>query len=242
MKFLYFDQVGSTQDIVKDLARAKDFESTWVRAGHQTKGRGRRGREWVAKKGNLYASGLYPWTADPALKPLSSFVVAVALAQTLEHYIDPDLIRLKWPNDVLVGGAKIAGILLEAGEGWLIIGIGLNLQDHPDDAPYPVTHLLEHISDADLNKAEPIFTGPEPVLAQLSRYVGDGLNTLQTGSFAPIRKAWLARAARLGETITVNLDNEQLVGTFETLGENGALRLRLANGTLRDILAGDVLL
>lgn len=242
MKFLYFDEVDSTQDVVKELAQAKVTEPVWVRAGNQTKGRGRRGREWVPKKGNLYASGLYPWAADPGLKPLSSFVVALALAQTLEHYIDADLIRLKWPNDVLVGGAKIAGILLEAGEGWLIIGVGLNLLGHPEDAPYPVTHLLKHIPEARLNTPEPIFAGPEPVLAQLAHFVTDGLNTLQSGGFTSIRKDWLTRAARLGETITVNLDNETISGRFETLGENGALRLRLANGTLRDIVAGDVLL
>ena len=242
MKFLYFDEVGSTQDVVKELAQAKNFEPTWVRAGNQTKGRGRRGREWVAKKGNLYASGLYPWAADSALKPLASFVVALALAQTLEHYIAPDLIRLKWPNDVLVGGAKIAGILLEAGDGWLIIGIGLNLEGHPNDAPYPVTHLLEHIPNAELNTPEPVYAGAGPVLAQLAHFVSTGLNTLQSGGFASIRQDWLARAARLGETITVNLDNETISGRFETLGENGALRLRLANGSLRDIVAGDVLL
>ena len=218
---------------MKELAQAKVIEPVWVRAGNQTKGRGRRGREWAPKKGNLYASGLYPWAVDPGLKPLSSFVVALAPAQTLEHYIDPDLIRLKWPNDVLVGGAKIAGILLEAGEGWLIIGVGLNLQGHPEDAPYPVTHLLEHIPETQLNTPEPIFAGPEPVLAQLAHFVTDGLNALQSCGFASIRQEWLARAARLGEKIT---------GRFETLGENGALRLRFANGTLRDIVAGDVLL
>lgn len=242
MKFLYFDEVGSTQDIVKDLAKADKIETTWVRADHQTEGRGRRRREWVSKKGNLFASGLYPWKEDPALKPLASFVVALAVAKTFERYMDPELIRLKWPNDVLVDGAKIGGILLEAGEGWLTIGVGLNLEHHPENQPYAVTHLLAHIPANKMEGAEPIYTGPGPVLAQLSHFITEGLETLQTEGFNPIRNAWLARAARLGEQITVNLDKEQITGTFETLGENGALRLRLADGTLQNILAGDVLL
>ena len=242
MKFLYFDQVGSTQDIVKDLAQADEIETTWVMADRQTKGRGRRSREWVSRDGNLFASGLYPWKADPTLKPLASFVVALAVAKTFERYIDRDLIRLKWPNDVLVAGAKIGGILLEAGEGWLTIGIGLNLQHHPENQPYPVTHLLDHIPESDLAGAEPVFAGADPILAQLSKFITEGLETLQTKGFAPIREAWLSRAARLGETITVNLDSDQITGTFETLGENGALQLRLEDGTLRNILAGDVLL
>lgn len=242
MKFLYFDQVGSTQDVVKDLAQADEIEPTWVRADRQTKGRGRRSREWVSRDGNLFASGLYPWKSDPTLKPLASFVVALAVAKTFEDYINPGLIRLKWPNDVLVAGAKIGGILLEAGEGWLTIGIGLNLQHHPENQPYPVTHLLAHIPEADLAEAEPVFAGADPILAQLSMFITEGLETLQNKGFAPIREAWLSRAARLGETITVNLDSEQITGTFETLGENGALQLRLDDGTLRNILAGDVLL
>ncbi len=227
---------------MKDLAQEDEIEATWVMAGRQTDGRGRRRREWVSRSGNLFASGLYPWKSDPALKPLVSFVVALAVAKTFETYIKSDLIRLKWPNDVLVDGAKIGGILLEAGEGWLTIGVGLNLQDHPDDQPYPVTHLLAHIPETDMERAEPIYSGPDPVLAQLSRFITDGIETLQTKGFSPIREAWLTRAARLGETITVNLDNKQIIGTFETLGENGALQLRLEDGTLQHILAGDVLL
>jgi BirA family biotin operon repressor/biotin-[acetyl-CoA-carboxylase] ligase len=175
-------------------------------------------------------------------KPLVSFLVAVALAETLESYIAPDLISLKWPNDVLVGGAKIAGILLEAGEGWLTIGVGVNLEHHPEGTPYPVTHLLEHIATNRLDTAEPIYAGPDPILAQLAQKIETGIHTLQTESFAPIREKWLSRAARQGEVVKVNLGKETVEGVFETLSENGALQLRLPNGTLRDIVAGDVLL
>lgn len=242
MKFEHFETIGSTQDYVKDLASRPNFETTWVRADSQDMGRGRRGRKWVSKSGNLYTSGLYKWEAPEALKPLTSFVVAVALAETLETYIQRDLIKLKWPNDVLVDGAKIAGILLEAGQGWLTIGVGVNLEHHPENTPYPVTHLLAYIAPEALNAAEPIYAGPDPVLAQLAQKITMGIEVLQRDGFAPSRAKWLARAARIGETLTVNLGNETIEGVFETLSENGALRLRLSNGTLRDIVAGDVLL
>ncbi len=242
MKFLYFETLGSTQDYVKDLAAKGEVSPIWVRAGSQNAGRGRRGRQWVSKPGNLYASGLYPWDGTSVLKPLSSFVVALAVAETLGAYIDPDKISLKWPNDVLVDGAKIAGILLEAGEGWIAIGVGINLEHHPQNLPYPVTHLLEHIAPEKLDDAEPIYAGPDPILVTLASHISKGLETLQSQGFESIRQTWLSRAARIGEIITVNLGEEQLSGTFETLSENGALQLRLSDGTLRDILAGDVLL
>ena len=165
MKFLYFETLGSTQDYVKDLAAKGEVSPIWIRAGSQNAGRGRRGRQWVSKPGNLYASGLYPWDGASALKPLSSFVVALAVAETLSTYIDSKKISLKWPNDVLVDGAKIAGILLEAGEGWIAIGVGINLEHHPQNLPYPVTHLLEHIAPEKLDDAEPIYAGPDPVLS-----------------------------------------------------------------------------
>ena len=242
MRIIHFETIGSTQDYVKGLAQEQDFGPLWVRADSQNSGRGRRGRTWVSKKGNLYASGLYPWTGPEAQKPLISFVVAVALAETLESYIAPDLIALKWPNDVLVDGAKIAGILLEAGQGWITIGVGLNLEHHPSDTPYPVTHLLAHIAADKLDDAEPIYAGPDPILAELAQNITACITTLANEGFAPIREKWLSRAARLGENLTVNLGKETIEGTFETLSENGALQLRLANGTLREIVAGDVLL
>jgi BirA family biotin operon repressor/biotin-[acetyl-CoA-carboxylase] ligase len=93
-----------------------------------------------------------------------------------------------------------------------------------------------------LDDAEPIYAGPDPVLVTLASYISKGLQTLQNQGFSAIRQAWLERAARLGELITVNLGEEEIRGTFETLSENGALQLRLSDGTLRDILAGDVLL
>ncbi len=239
---MHFEHVGSTQDVVKRLAADGDFGPLWVRADSQDAGRGRNGRKWFSKKGNFYASGLYPWAGSIGDKALMSFVAAVALSETLAIYIDPSLITLKWPNDVLVNGAKVAGILLEAGDGWISIGMGINIEHHPDNMPYPVTHLLEHISPDQLKLTEPIYTGLEPILADVSKNIGIGLSVLLTEGFVPIRRQWLRKAARLGEDISVNVGNDIVTGTFETIGRNGALRLRLANDTFRDVLAGDVLL
>lgn len=242
MRFEHFEQLDSTQDYVKALTVQGDNGPLWVRADKQELGRGRLGRLWVSKSGNLYTSGLYPWNSPLALKPLASFVTALALAEILDRYIDPTDIRLKWPNDVLVQGAKIAGILLEGGDNWLIIGIGLNLEHHPDDLAYPATHLLAHIAEDKLNKAEPVYAGPAPILAELAQNISDKLQALQSHGFAQFREDWLRRANRQGETIQVRLGNEIISGVFESLSENGALQLRLANGSLREIVAGDVLL
>ncbi len=242
MRFEHLERLGSTQDYVKEIASEGDFGPVWVRADQQDTGRGRLGRKWVSRTGNLYTSGLYPWRGSVANKPLASFVVSLCLSETLDRYIDPALISLKWPNDVLVDGAKIAGILLEGGDGWLIIGVGLNLEHHPDDLPYPATHLLEHMSQTDLNEAEPLYAGPAPILAELAEKISSKLKTLETDGFASFRDDWLLRARGQGKIIRVNLGDKVITGTFESLNENGALQLRLGNGTLREIVAGDVLL
>ncbi|RKQ71647.1 BirA family biotin operon repressor/biotin-[acetyl-CoA-carboxylase] ligase [Litorimonas taeanensis] len=242
MKLEYFETLGSTQDYIKDLAAKGEFGPRWVRAGLQNSGRGRRGRPWISKPGNLFASGIYPWSGPLISKPLASFVVALAVTEVLSTYIDPAKITLKWPNDVLVEGAKISGILLEGGEGWLVIGVGMNLEHNPDDLPYPTTHLLEHMSENDLNDAEPLYAGADPILAQLTQIIGTKLSVLQTEGFGPFHKEWLNKAANLGQVIKVNLDGDIVAGTFETLSDNGALRLRLSDGTIREIVAGDVLL
>ena len=227
---------------MKDFVARGDFGPLWVCADSQTAGRGRKGRDWVSPKGNLYASWLYPWTGTIAEKPLMSFVAANALADTLSEYMPQDKIGLKWPNDVLVDGSKIAGILLEAGEGWLSIGIGLNLQYHPENVAYPTTHVAEHICSNVSFEAVNSRLHPDEILKQIVQNIEFGMAVLQDEGFVPIRRKWLSRATRLGERINVNLGEKVLSGVFETIGKNGALKLRLDDNTLRDIMAGDVLL
>lgn len=194
----------------------------------------------MSKPGNLYATGIYPWDGTPAQAAKLSFVAAIAVCRTLEAYALSSPPQLKWPNDVLVSGAKISGILLENLSNAISVGIGINLISHPDTVEYPATHLLEHIKDEALHDAETIFTGAAVMLPLLAKEFGDALRIYTQDGFAPIATAWRERAIGLGQAVNVRLDTESFMGTAQDLLENGALRVSLADGTIRDVHAGDV--
>ena len=164
-----------------------------------------------------------------------SFIVALAISETLEALAPGLQTELKWPNDVLVKRRKISGILLElvdvGDRPVIIIGIGLNIVSRPDKMPFPATRLLDH---ADITPPMPAVIA-ETIDERLSAL----LNMFEKHGFAPIRKAWLERAVGLGEDIVVRLPNEELTGMFEGLDEKGALILRNDDGN-RIISAGDV--
>lgn len=216
-------------------------QPTWIMARRQTLGRGRRGRVWISPEGNFMASLVLRPGGEPAQAALRSFVAALALADALQSLIGPQaVLSLKWPNDVLLNGGKVAGILLEsAGQGagltHLIIGIGVNLiaappvEDVEPGAMKPVSVLGEtglRITPADcLNALGVAFDRWE---TQFTTY-----------GFAPIRTAWMARAARLGQKITARTTLESIDGTFEGLAEDGALVLATSGGR-RAIPAADV--
>lgn len=240
MKFLEFDSLGSTNEKAAELFRNGENSPLWVRADKQTAGRGRRGRAWTSKSGNLYASLLYPWDGSAADAAKLSFVAAIALAKTLKAYPLETAPQLKWPNDVLMGGAKISGILLENLSGSVVIGIGVNLTSHPDDTPYPATHLLAHIPAEAMNAPEPAYTGPAPFLAILSRYLDEIIKGYIKDGFGPIRDLWLELAANIPGPVTVRLAAEEFTGQATDLLQNGALRVKLADGSMRDVHAGDV--
>jgi len=175
--------------------------------------------------GNLYASAVYPWPKDE--RPIAD---AAKLSPP----------QLKWPNDVLIDGAKISGILLENIGDAVTIGIGINLVSHPEGTDYPATNLLEHISPEALNDAETIFTGAAIMLPLLAKEFDDGFKQFAAEGFAPIRAAWLSRARGIGDDVVVRLADEEFTGQAVGLLDNGALRVRLADGTIRDVHAGDV--
>lgn len=194
----------------------------------------------MSEGGNLYASAVYPWDGTAADAAKLSFVAALAVCRTLDAYALTSPPQLKWPNDVLVDGAKISGILLENIGGAVIVGIGINLLSHPPATPYPATHLLAHIDPDALNDAETIFTGAAIMLPLLTKEFDDGLKQFLSEGFAPIRAQWLARAKGLGDEVVVRLAQEDFTGQATDLLDNGALRVRLTDGTIRDIHAGDV--
>lgn len=209
----------------------------WIMAHRQTAARGRQGRAWQNPEGNLAATLLMRPLGGPADAALRSFMAANALFETLALHVDRTKLAVKWPNDVLLSGGKVAGILLESmgtaqGLDWLAIGVGVNLVAVPEgvqDAAFPPTSLAKH-GDA---------VSPEEFLAELSaNYATEEAIFAELG-FARIREDWLKRAARLGEVITARTSREEITGTFESIDEAGNLILRTPKGA-HVITAADV--
>jgi BirA family transcriptional regulator, biotin operon repressor / biotin---[acetyl-CoA-carboxylase] ligase len=226
-------QSVSTNADMLALAESGAAEGIWLRADSQTSGRGRRGRAWESPPGNLYTSGLVRLRpTDPAAATLA-LIAAVALIEALAVYAPEAPLSLKWPNDVLCGGAKLAGILLERTGDAVVIGIGANLAHHPDLPDRPATSLSAH------------GTAPDPAIfcETLAEIFARWLSRWRSEGLEPIRRAWLAAAHPLGTALSANLgDGSVKQGLFDGLASDGALRLRLADGSVRVIHAGDVFL
>jgi len=214
-------------------------DGTVVWAKRQTAGRGRHGRRWESPEGNLYASLLLHPDGPPAVAAQLTFVAALALGEALDTVLPAGTnLAFKWPNDVLLDGRKIAGILLESSGSrdgrldWLVVGCGVNVRHFPQGVSgYPATSLsaagvLEPRVD-DL-----LATFVHAFALWRARWQGEGLG--------PVRDAWLARAARVGGEITVRLPGDELRGRFMGLDASGALLLDLPDGTRRTVTAGDV--
>lgn len=210
----------------------------WVLALEQTAAKGRRGRAWSMPAGNFAASLTMRPEGPVAKIALRSFAAATALREALVAVGCPaDELSLKWPNDVLLNGGKLAGILLESigdgrgGVSHLIIGIGVNLAH----APAP-----EQVERGALRPvALPSPVSPEALLDALAPAYAAREHSLATYGFGPTRTEWLAHAAKLGEVITARLPNEDISGTFRTIDEGGNLILETAKGP-RAIAAADI--
>ena len=206
----------------------------WVLAYEQTSGKGRRARPWVSPRGNFHATLLLHPKEPAAQVALRSFAAALALRDALVALTDlPQAFTLKWPNDVLLNGGKLAGILLEsasngAGVAHLAIGTGVNLIAAPDAA------LVEEgaLPPVSLLGETGLRVDPESFLAHLAKAYADWEAIFTTQGFAPLRTAWLAHAARLGEAIRARTGTLTHHGTFETIDASGALILRKAQETL----------
>ena len=224
------DRVGSTNDEATRLADAGSPEGTVVWAREQTGGRGRRGRNWASPVGNLYSSTiLRPECAAPRAAELG-FVAALAVADIVPA---GRAIRLKWPNDVLVDGGKVAGILLESAIGQdglvehVVAGIGINVAFAPQlpEMRYPGAALGGTV---------------EAALEGLARALGVRLAQWRGDGFETIRAAWLAQAGPLGAEVDVRLGEELVRGWFAGLDREGGLLLETAAGP-RTIVSGDLL-
>ncbi len=205
---------------------------TWILALEQTAARGRRGRAWANPPGNFAASLVMRPSGPPGQAALRSFTAALALFDAFAAVSGrPESFALKWPNDVLLNGGKVAGILLEStGQGgelsFLTVGIGVNLLS----APQPAQLEPGALSPVSLLSETGAQVTPEEFLDQLAPAFDVWDRRLQTYGFGPVREAWLARAARLGQRVTARTATEIHDGTFETVDESGALVLRTAQG------------
>lgn len=232
-----YDELDSTNAEARRRAEAGEGGPVWITAALQTAGRGRRGRSWSTQRGNLAAT-LLMLTGKPAAEAAQlSFVAALAACDLADACLGPGAARLKWPNDVLVHGRKVVGILVESGarpDGrlWLAVGIGVNLAHAPTDVERPATAFADHMATRP----------PQPL---------DALEVLATAferwrvvwdrdGFPPIAAGWSARAAGLGQACEARLPNRTIKGIAEGLDADGALRLRLDDGSIERITAGDV--
>jgi BirA family biotin operon repressor/biotin-[acetyl-CoA-carboxylase] ligase len=217
-------------DEARRLAAEGAPHGTAVHADEQTAGRGRLARSWFSPPGNLYVTALLRYDLPPGRMAELSFVSALAVADTVDALL-PKTVRasLKWPNDVLVGGAKIAGILLEHGDAATLIGIGLDIMHAPTNASYRTTTIVAHGGLATVDGARDI----------LLRQLGVHLAVWEQDGFAAIRKSWIARGPMPGTTLKVTMGGKTVDGEFAGLDEDGALLLDTATGRQR-IVAGDV--
>src|ERR1700731_713533 len=241
-----FDQLGSTN--AEALARARDGERgpMWFVTTEQTAGRGRRHRPWIAPRGNLASSILELLYVSPAVAATLGFAAGLALESALQKVSVEASLRsagsdhmkfaLKWPNDVLAGRQKLAGILLEAevvaGDRLaVVVGIGTNVIAAPEATPTPATSLA----------ALGVHIGAEELFAVLSDTWAEFRGIWDHGrGFGEIRRLWLERAAGLGQKVAVHSGGAAVEGTFDTIDETGCLIVRTTDGRRVPISAGDV--
>ncbi|RWH03109.1 biotin--[acetyl-CoA-carboxylase] ligase [Mesorhizobium sp.] len=220
------DSVGSTNALALEHARAGDPGKLWVVSKKQESGRGRRGRAWATPEGNLALAD-----ALDAVVPQGRIAVGLDGASEGRNRFE-----LKWPNDVLATGAKLAGILLEStllegGRFAVAVGIGVNVVAYPEDLPYPATSLQALGANCD---AEMLFLALSDAWSENFRLWDDGRG------LSAIRKRWLARAAGLGGEVAVRIDGNVVRGVFETIDEDCHFVIRDDDGTVLTIAAGDV--
>jgi BirA family transcriptional regulator, biotin operon repressor / biotin---[acetyl-CoA-carboxylase] ligase len=232
-----YDEIDSTNAEARRRAEAGEGGPVWITAARQTAGRGRRGRSWSTETGNLAATLLTTTCLPPAEAAQLSFVAALAACDLADTCLGTGAARLKWPNEVLVFGRKAVGILVESGARpddrlWLAVGIGINLAHAPSDTERPATSFAEHMS------------GPPPRPLDALEVLADRFESWRklwaTQGFSPIAEGWTVRAHGLGERCEARLPNRTLSGVAEAMDADGALRLRLDDGALERITAGDV--
>jgi BirA family biotin operon repressor/biotin-[acetyl-CoA-carboxylase] ligase len=236
-KLLTLDEVDGTNAEAMRRVFAGERGPLWICAARQTAGRGRSGRAWTSQSGNLFASFVTALEAPPSKAGQLSLVAGVAVIDALSRAGGVPGLRLKWPNDILVGTAKTGGILVESTSrpphtGTVaVIGIGLNLVSAPDDLGRAATFLAQH----------GLALSPREALCFLAQTMSDWIGIWDNGEgFAHVREAWLDRAGPYGEALTVNAAGGPITGSFAGLDDTGALLIDDADGRQLTFSFGDV--
>ena len=223
-------ELDSTNAQARRLAETGVVGPLWIMALRQSAGRGRRGRAWISPEGNLAATLLLRPAALQSVTGQLSFAAALAAADLAAHFAPQAAITVKWPNDVLADGKKLAGMLLEGANGWLAIGVGVNLAGHPEDTEFPATSL------ASLGLVAP---SPEDALTILAARFAHWYDVWMQSGFGSLRMHWLKRAKGVGAPIRARLSRETREGVFEGIDDSGALLLN-EGGRVCAIAAGEV--
>jgi len=236
-ELLVFDEIDSTNEEAQRLVAEGRGGPLWIWARSQRKGRGRQGRHWVSEPGNLYATHLFEVAAPPAVAAQIGFVAALAIRDLALNFLGQSFssrIVLKWPNDVLLDGAKFAGILSETSSSTpsrnlaIVLGCGINLAHAPEGTAYSVTALANYGVTAD----------PEIALGVLADRLQHWLDIWRAGAgFDRIRTAWLSHAMGLGAKV---IGDNGLDGVFTGVADNGAMIVTLASGETRILHSGEV--
>ena len=235
--FYFFDVLNSTMDEARSRVLLGAEEGTVIVASRQEGGRGRRGREWGSAVGNVHLTYATYSTLPLSQAAQLSFVACVAIGEELCALIPPtEILAYKWPNDILLNGKKVGGLLLEAltlpekGKTAYLIGCGLNLKSSPEETRFPATSF----------EKEGIYLSLQDTVHSVASSLDRYISLWKKEGFVPIHQLWMKRVARLGQTITFDCDEKTFTGTFEGITEEGLLILKSSQGRL-ELIAGDVL-
>ena len=231
----WYDEIDSTSEEAKRRARRGDLSPVWIAAHQQSAGKGRLGRNWASPIGNLFSTVLFPEPDGLQQAGRVPFAAALAVRDACVIAAPGIDAKLKWPNDVRIRGHKISGILTESGETngvvWIALGIGINVQHAPEGVGQETTSLAK--------EGAPVGLLAEHVLDSLKQSLERRLNQSRT-DFEALLRDWMSVAEGHGEVVQAGPPDDRIEGVFEDLAADGGLNLRLPDGTVRTIRAGDV--
>lgn len=233
-----YQEIGSTNDLIVEMAiNDNSIDNYVICAQKQTNGHGRSGRDWQSPEGNLYFSLLIRPNSSIKDYSLLSFIAAIAISNAIIGLTNSQVnLEHKWPNDILLHGKKIAGILLKSdkskqGLEFVVIGVGINILSNPKQTNFPSGNIKEELN-IDINKEELLKLFLDNFSIFYQKFVEFG--------FAPIRNLWIKRAFKLNEEINVNLSNKRITAIFRDLNNSGNLILELDNGDVEAVSSAEI--